>query len=55
MLCGDSTRAKEHLYLTCAETRYMWGSPKMQRPSRFLKEIPSEYLEKVRLNPFVKN
>ncbi len=43
------TRAKEYLYLTCAETRYMWGSLKMQRPSRFLKEIPAQYLERVRL------
>jgi DNA helicase-2/ATP-dependent DNA helicase PcrA len=42
------TRAKEHLYLTCAETRYMWGALKMQRPSRFLKEIPKEYLERVK-------
>lgn len=43
------TRAKEYLYLTCAETRYMWGSLKMQRPSRFLKEIPPQFLERVRL------
>lgn len=43
------TRAKEYLYLTCAETRYMWGSLKMQRPSRFLKEIPSQYMERIRL------
>lgn len=45
------TRAKEYLYLTCAETRYMWGSPKMQRPSRFLKEIPNHFLERVRAVP----
>ncbi|CDZ79960.1 ATP-dependent DNA helicase PcrA [Candidatus Rubidus massiliensis] len=41
------TRAKEYLYITNSKHRFMWGTPKIQRPSRFLKEIPSEYVEKV--------
>lgn len=39
------TRAKRSLHLTSATYRYMWGGPKLMRPSRFLKEIPSQYLE----------
>lgn len=42
------TRAKEYLYLTEARFRMMWGMAKNQRPSRFLREIPAEYIEKVR-------
>ena len=38
------TRAKKHLYMTASEYRYLWGSSKPMRPSRFLKEIPKEYL-----------
>ena len=38
------TRAKKHLYMTASEYRYLWGSSKPMRPSRFLKEIPEEYL-----------
>jgi len=34
------TRAKEYLYLTASRYRYLWGMPRMMRPSRFLKEIP---------------
>ncbi len=40
------TRAKEYLYLSYCQTRYLWGNLRMQRPSRFLKEIPKEYIEK---------
>ncbi len=40
------TRAKEYLYLSFCHTRYLWGNLRFQRPSRFLKELPSEYLEK---------
>jgi DNA helicase-2/ATP-dependent DNA helicase PcrA len=40
------TRAKEYLYLSHCHTRYLWGTLRMQRPSRFLKELPMEYLEK---------
>lgn len=44
------TRAKEYLYLTFAMTRTIWGVTRTQRPSRFLREIPSEYLEKLSVN-----
>ena len=40
------TRAKERLSLSYCRTRYLWGTLRHQRPSRFLKEIPLEYLEK---------
>jgi DNA helicase-2/ATP-dependent DNA helicase PcrA len=39
------TRAKEYLYLTAARSRFLWGTPRLMRPSRFLSEIPSEYLQ----------
>ncbi|MES2122056.1 MAG: UvrD-helicase domain-containing protein, partial [Chlamydiota bacterium] len=39
------TRAKEHLYLTASRYRYLWGMPRMMRPSRFLKEIPEELVQ----------
>lgn len=39
------TRAKRQLYLCSTTYRYMWGTARMMRPSRFLKEIPSHYLE----------
>jgi ATP-dependent DNA helicase UvrD/PcrA len=43
------TRAKDQLYLSCCRWRYIWGTGRPQRPSRFLREIPSEYIEKVRV------
>ncbi len=42
------TRAKERLYLTAAESRLIWGGYRMMRPSRFLREIPRSYIERVR-------
>ncbi len=39
------TRAKEYLCLSAARSRYLWGMPRMMRPSRFLKEIPEHYLQ----------
>lgn len=42
------TRAKEYLYLTEARFRFLWGTERMQRSSRFIKEIPPEYIEKLR-------
>lgn len=42
------TRAKEKLFFTASESRFIWGSFRMMRPSRFLKEIPKDYLEKIR-------
>ncbi len=38
------TRAKEHLFMTCAKTRTIFGSTSYNAVSRFLKEIPEEYL-----------
>jgi len=40
------TRAKEYLYLSYCRTRYLWGTLRLQKPSRFLKEMPKEYIEK---------
>ena len=40
------TRAKKRLYLTAAETRFLWGQHRMMRPSRFLREIPKKFLER---------
>lgn len=42
------TRAKEYLFLTDARMRYLWGTPRVQRPSRFIKEIPAKFIEKIR-------
>jgi len=39
------TRAKEYLFLTASRNRYLWGMPRMMRPSRFLKEIPEQFLQ----------
>lgn len=39
------TRAKEYLYLSACRNRYLWGMPRIMRPSRFLSEIPEEFLE----------
>lgn len=38
------TRAKEHLYMTCAKSRTLFGSTSYNAISRFLKEIPEDYL-----------
>ncbi|MEQ6887126.1 DNA helicase II [Halomonas sp. CS7] len=43
------TRAMRKLYLTHAELRRLHGKETFQRPSRFLRELPEEYLEEVRL------
>lgn len=40
------TRAKKQLYITCAKSRLQHGEIKYNIPSKFLKEIPSEYLDK---------
>jgi DNA helicase-2/ATP-dependent DNA helicase PcrA len=41
------TRAREKLYLSYARSRNLWGSWRPMQPSRFLREIPKEYLEKM--------
>ncbi|WP_034840401.1 DNA helicase II [Endozoicomonas numazuensis] len=43
------TRAMEKLYLTYAENRRLYGNDTMNRPSRFIREIPGELLQEVRL------
>lgn len=40
------TRAKEWLYVTDVSARSIWGVTRTQRPSRFIREIPGEYIEK---------
>ena len=39
------TRAKCELFLTCSKMRTMYGSTSCNLPSRFLEEIPEEYLD----------
>ncbi|MFD8024497.1 DNA helicase PcrA [Streptomyces lavendulae] len=39
------TRARERLYLTRSSMRSAWGTPSYNPPSRFLEEIPGEYLQ----------
>ncbi|MFJ8013046.1 DNA helicase PcrA [Streptomyces sp. NPDC096339] len=38
------TRARERLYLTRSSMRSAWGTPSYNPPSRFLEEIPAQYL-----------
>src|SRR5690554_2087177 len=44
------TRAMQQLYLTCAETRRLYGSETYNKMSRFIREIPAELLQEVRMN-----
>ena len=44
------TRAMERLVITYAETRRMHGNENFNTPSRFIREIPTELLEEVRLH-----
>jgi DNA helicase-2/ATP-dependent DNA helicase PcrA len=44
------TRAMQKLYITYAESRRMYGNENFNAPSRFIREIPKEYVEEVRLN-----
>ncbi|WAR44057.1 DNA helicase II [Methylomonas rapida] len=43
------TRAMEQLYLTHAESRRLYGKDNYPRPSRFLREIPPESIQEIRL------
>lgn len=43
------TRAMKKLYMTYAETRRLYGTETRNRPSRFIKEVPGELLQEVRL------
>ncbi len=42
------TRAKQNLYLTYAEQRRLHGMDNYSQPSRFIAEIPDEYIEEIR-------
>ncbi|GAA6136102.1 DNA helicase II [Oceaniserpentilla sp. 4NH20-0058] len=48
------TRAMEKLVLTYAESRRLHGQETFNSPSRFIREIPKEYLQEVRLKSTVK-
>jgi len=41
------TRARQRLFLSYARTRKVWGNDQMNPPSRFLNEIPENYLNKI--------
>ncbi|MGR9047032.1 MAG: DNA helicase II, partial [Gammaproteobacteria bacterium] len=43
------TRAMEQLYVTHAESRRLYGKDNYPRPSRFLREIPPESIQEIRL------
>ncbi len=42
------TRAMQALYLTYAEQRRLYGNDTYGHPSRFISEIPAEYIEEIR-------
>ena len=44
------TRAMERLVITYAETRRMYGNENFNAPSRFIREIPADLMEEVRLH-----
>ncbi|TGD72767.1 DNA helicase II [Mangrovimicrobium sediminis] len=44
------TRAMQKLYITYAESRRLHGSESFNTPSRFIREIPVDLLQEVRLN-----
>lgn len=43
------TRAMERLYLTHAESRRLYGKENYPRQSRFIREIPAEYIQEIRM------
>jgi DNA helicase-2/ATP-dependent DNA helicase PcrA len=43
------TRAREKLHMTYAESRRLHGKEVFHRPSRFLKEVPEEFIDNARL------
>ncbi|ORU90910.1 MAG: DNA helicase II [Cycloclasticus sp. symbiont of Poecilosclerida sp. M] len=44
------TRAMQQLYITYAESRRLHGQESYPMPSRFIREIPAELIQEVRLN-----
>lgn len=49
------TRAKEELYISRALERFYFGEFKRNLESRFIKEIPSEFIEKYDLSEYLKS
>ncbi|MFI3185150.1 MAG: DNA helicase II [Methylococcaceae bacterium] len=47
------TRAMQQLYLSYAESRRLYGRETNPRPSRFLREIPAEHLQEIRMRATV--
>ncbi len=47
------TRAMSKLYISYAETRRLYGREMFHRPSRFIKEMPNDCLEEIRLKASV--
>ncbi len=47
------TRAMQQLYLSYAESRRLYGRESYPRPSRFLREIPDEFIQEVRMRASV--
>ncbi|AWN29041.1 DNA helicase PcrA [Streptomyces libani] len=45
------TRARERLYVTRSTMRSAWGQPSYNPPSRFLEEIPDDFVEWKRTGP----
>jgi DNA helicase-2/ATP-dependent DNA helicase PcrA len=43
------TRAKQRLFLSCAQTRHLFGVPQFNAPSRFLEDVPEELVQQVEL------
>ena len=43
------TRARQKLYLTHAESRRLYGKESYARASRFIREIPKQYIENIRM------
>ena len=43
------TRAMQHLYLSYAESRRLYGRESYPRPSRFIREIPTDLIQEIRV------
>lgn len=43
------TRARQQLIISHAETRRLYGREQRAQPSRFLREIPNQYLQEIRM------
>jgi DNA helicase-2/ATP-dependent DNA helicase PcrA len=43
------TRAMQKLYFTCAETRNLYGTDHFNPISRFVRDVPKEFMKEVRL------